>query len=290
MLAPIPHPHALAGEARPAAPVRGLSLWLAPPEAGDAFEVTQLNEADRQRWLRLNHRRREDFAVSRALLNRIAPHASDALSLSHSSRHAAICIGPAGCSVGVDVERHRARDVIAIARFAFHAEEFAALEAAAPSQRERLFYAMWVFKEAAAKALRLDLLEALRHCTLLPRPERWIGRIPSDEGWSAWVYEPRPGLSLATIQIGGGPAHGPDCREWMKGPVRWRAVARAGSAHSPSADAGSQPSFFDNHRLAGNCCPHRDDGVTGSPQLHCSSPYRNAKPLSSLAKNPASKN
>jgi len=223
MSAPIPHLLAPVRAARPAAPARRLSIWLAPPEAADAFEVSKLSEADRQRWLGLtNRQRREDFAVSRALLNRVSPRANDVSSLSHSGGHAAICLGPAGCRVGVDVEWHRARDVIAIARFAFDAEELAALEAATSPQRERLFYAMWVFKEAAAKALRLDLPDALRHCTLVPHPDGLTGVIPTHECWAAWIYEPRPGLSLAAIQVGGAPEREPLCLDWTEITVSWR--------------------------------------------------------------------
>ncbi len=291
MLAPIPHPLAQAGDARPAAPARRLNVWLAPPEAGDCFEVSQLSAADQQRWRGMNsRRRREDFAVSRALLNRVAPQVNDALSLSHSGGHAAICIGPTGCRVGIDVEWHRARDATAIARFAFHAAELAVLEAAASPRRERLFYAMWVFKEAAAKALRLDLLEALRHCTLLPQPDRWIGLVPTEEAWSAWIYEPRPGLSLAAVQVGGQPPHQPACLEWTGNAVRWPAALRADSPYEVSAGSAGDSGFFDNHRLAGNCCPHHDATITAAPQPPGRGPYRNAKPLSRLVKNPASKN
>ncbi|HWK72648.1 MAG TPA: 4'-phosphopantetheinyl transferase superfamily protein [Povalibacter sp.] len=291
MSAPIPHLPAPVRDARPAAPARGLSIWLAPPEAAGAFEVSKLNEADWRRWLSLsNEQRREDFAVSRALLGRVSPRANDVSSLSHSSGHAAICLGPAGCRVGVDVEWHRTRDVIAIARFAFDAEELAALEAAASPQREQLFYAMWVFKEAAAKALRLDLPDALRGCVLVPRPDGRTGVVPTDEPWAAWIYQPRPGLSLAAIQVGGAPEREPLCGEWTESTVSWPAVARAGSAYSPSASTCNEPGFFDNHRLAANCCPQHDGCITGSPQLRRSGPYRNAKPLSSLAKNRASKN
>lgn len=291
MSAPIPHPFAHAGDVGPAALARGLSIWLAPPEAAGAFEASKLNEADRQRWRGLsNQRRREDFAVSRALLNRVTARVNDVSSLSHSGGHAAICIGPAGCRVGIDIEWHRARDVIAIAQFAFDAEEVAVLEAAAPLQRERLFYAMWVFKEAAAKALRLDLPDALRRCALMPRPDGWTGLVPADEPWSAWIYEPRPGLSLAVIQIGGEPDGEPRCREWTENTVSWSAVACAGSAYRPSASTVRHTGFFDNHRLADNCCPHHDGCITGSPQWRRSAPYRNAKPLSSLAKSRASKN
>lgn len=269
MSAPIPQPLAPVSKARPAASSRGLSIWLAPPTAADAFEVSKLNQTDRQRWLDPSQRRREDFAVSRALLdyvNCVAARTNGVSSLSHSGGHAAVCLGPAGCRVGVDIEWHRARDVLAIAQFSFDAEGIAVLEAAASPRRERLFYAMWVFKEAAAKALRLDLLVALRRCSLLPRPKGWAGAIPADPPWAAWIYEPRPGLSLAAIQINDAAEREPRCLEWTENAVSWPLVARAGSAYGPSVDAASQVGSFHNHRLVGNCCPHRDGCVTDSPR------------------------
>jgi hypothetical protein len=176
----------------------GFQLWFASPQTPDHFDPAILTEPDRRRFDSMRHpRRREEFSLSRALLARAAVPATASLSLSHSGGHAALASGPAGCAVGVDIERHRARDVASIAQFAFSESESAALLALAPPERERLFYLLWVMKEAFAKALQLPLLEALRSCIFNQRGSSWFGSVPTRHCWSVLAFEPRPKISLA---------------------------------------------------------------------------------------------
>lgn len=276
MPAPIPFQQSTRDAGQDQAQVGGLSVWLATPEARHAFDVAQLNEADLARWTGLSHpQRRADFAVSRALLYFVAPPDQASRSLSHSAGHAALCVGPGACRLGIDIERHRGgRDVLGIARFAFHEQELAALESAASAERERLFYSLWVLKEAAAKALRLDLLVALRHCVFLPRPGGYEGSIPAGAAWSAWLYEPRGDLSLAVVQIGACSGRSfLEVSEWpVAGAAAWPLIARLGGTSGLSDTADGRIGFFENHRLAAKCCPHRDGCVTGSPHGFGDSP------------------
>lgn len=276
MPAHIPYPQSTRDARQNGARAGGLSVWLATPQARHAFDLAQLNEADLARWAVLRHpQRREELVVSRALLRFVAPPDEASRSLSHSGGHAALCVGPSGCSVGIDIEKHRSsRDVLGIARFAFHEQELAALESAASTERERLFYSLWVLKEAAAKALRIELLDALRHCVFLPRPEGYWGSIPAGVPWSAWLYEPRRDLSLAVVGIGAGSGGSVlETTEWpLSGASVWPLIARMHGADGLSDPADSSIGFFENHRLAVKCCPHHDGCVTGSPQGSGDSP------------------
>lgn len=185
----------------------GFQLWFASPQALCHFDPATLSAADRHRFDAIrNLRRREEFSVSRALLAHVAVPAASAWSLSHSNGHAALAAGragwAAGWTIGVDLEQHRPRNVASIAQFAFSERESSALLALASPQRERLFYSLWVMKEALAKALQLPLLEALRSCAFDSRGGSWSAAIPTQRCWSVMVFEPRPKMSLAVACIG----------------------------------------------------------------------------------------
>jgi hypothetical protein len=177
------------------------NVWLAGPEAAQHFDPARLTDAERDRWARLRRAtRRQEFAVSRALCAYV--HGADSRPLSESLSHtgggyAALAQAHPALRVGVDLEFHRARDLLATARTAFSQSEASALENAAGAERERLFYAMWTVKEALAKALRLPLLEALRSCELKLDGPSWLVRIPVSEPGRIAVYQPRPELTLA---------------------------------------------------------------------------------------------
>lgn len=182
-----------------------LQLWLAAPEAAQRFDPAQLTADERDRYARLRRpERRQEFAVSRALrahVRRDALHPAGE-SLSHSGGYAALARAHPALRVGVDLEVHRPRDVLATARTAFSDSEARALAAAAGPERERLFYALWTVKEALAKALQLPLLEALRSCVLLVDGREWQIRVPTSAGGCVAVYQPRADLTLAVTCIG----------------------------------------------------------------------------------------
>jgi phosphopantetheinyl transferase (holo-ACP synthase) len=182
-----------------------LQLWLAAPEAAQHFDPAQLTDDERDRYARLRRpERRQEFAVSRALRTHARRGAIQPASesLSHSGGYAALARAHPDLRVGVDLELHQPRDVVATARTAFSEAEAQALAAAASDQRAQLFYAMWTVKEALAKALQLPLLEALRSCVLVVDGPEWQIRTPRLAAGCVAVYRPRLELTLAVACIG----------------------------------------------------------------------------------------
>jgi phosphopantetheinyl transferase (holo-ACP synthase) len=183
-----------------------LQLWLAVPGAAQHFDPAQLTPDERDRLSRLRRpERRQEFAVSRALrahVRRDSPEPASE-SLSHSGGYAALARAHPAVCVGVDLELHRPRAVLATARTAFSESEARALAAAASPERDRLFYAMWTVKEALAKALQLPLLEALRSCVLVIDGSEWQVRAATSAAGCVAVYQPRAELTLAVACIGG---------------------------------------------------------------------------------------
>ena len=182
-----------------------VQLWLATPDAAQHFDPARLTDEDRDRMTRLrSSTRRQEFAVSRALRAHVlrGERQPASESLSHSGGYAALARAHVELQIGVDLESHRSRDVLAIARTAFAESEARALESAAEPERERLFYAMWTVKEALAKALRLDLMDALRSCELIVDGPQWRARAPTPATGSISVYQPRTELTLSVVSIG----------------------------------------------------------------------------------------
>jgi hypothetical protein len=212
------------------------TLWLGLPAAREYFDPATLSEADHSRFAALRGaRRRADFEVSRALLA-FADSSARERSLSHCAEHAALFIAPRGCRAGVDLEVERPRDVLRLARFAFHEREALALEAAPEAARLPLFYTLWTLKEAFAKALQLHLVDALRRCVFWNEAGEWRGQVPTESAWSAAVFQPRPKLFLAAALVGLNQFPRLAAREWP--PERsadWPVIARTGA--SASADA-----------------------------------------------------
>jgi hypothetical protein len=221
-----------------------LQLWLATPEAAQHFDPAQLTEPDRVRMVRLRRAaKRHEFAVSRALRAHVRCQATQPASesLGHSGGYAALAQTPAALRIGVDLEVHRPRDVLATARNAFSETEAHALEGANSPDRERLFYAMWTVKETLAKALQLHLLEALKSCVLVIDGPAWQVRVPTTSAGCVAVYQPRADLTLAVAAIGATPAI--ECWSWPPQlPASWPLIAAIslGAADAPAAtDRGS---------------------------------------------------
>lgn len=213
-----------------------LRLWFGLPAAREHFDASTLSASDRAR--RVAHRssrRRAEFEVSRALLAFTKSEATTH-SLSHSGGHAALVTAPSSLRVGVDLEVSRPRDVLRIARFAFDPSEVRALESAADGTRESLFYTLWTLKESLAKALRLDLIDALRQCVFTLTPAGWHGRAPTEMPWSAAVFQPRPGAFLAVVCVG--IAEMPALSKWEWPPRQagnWPLIAACAGAPADAA-------------------------------------------------------
>jgi len=182
-------------------PVAGIELWLAPPEAAAAFDPANLDDAGRAEWAALrSERRRRDWASSRALSGAIGNSDGRPRSLSHSRGHAALAVSPVGTSPGVDVEWLAPRNYRGMAGLVFAPSECRLLDRLEdPGDRRAAFYELWTLKEAFAKALGFDFLDALRRCRFVDAGLQWSAEVPTRRCWTATVFAPRPGLRLALV-------------------------------------------------------------------------------------------
>jgi 4'-phosphopantetheinyl transferase len=229
---PVMHGNLRATSAHPDSDVAGCALWFADPAAQDLFDASSLSATDRARR---SLRREREFKVSRALkaFTRAEDHT---YSLSHSADHAALLVAPTGMRVGVDLEALRPRDVLRIARFAFHEREVAALEATAQTERDELFYVLWTLKEALGKALQLNLLDALRQCVFTRELNGWSGSAPTSSAWSAQAFRARDNFVLAAAYVGVSAL--PPLTRWEWPPQRaaeWPVIAACASARAGAA-------------------------------------------------------
>jgi hypothetical protein len=202
-----------------------IELWLATPQAADRCDINRLTTAEKERLrsFRASTARR-DFMVSRALQQHVGHCPST--SLTHSAGYAALACAPADCDIGVDLERHRSRNVASLAHFAFSPDEHAALISLDDARRIERFYTLWVMKEALAKALRLPLLEALRRCTFLEDTGRWRGYVPTPRRWQVRTFEPCAGFSLALASVGDALPAAIEKFEWPQGgKAGWKTTA-----------------------------------------------------------------
>jgi phosphopantetheinyl transferase (holo-ACP synthase) len=215
-----------------AVPRHALEIWLAAT-SDDEFDLSILTPEEHSRYCRLRSpRKRNEFALSRTLLRRLAPTAK-AVSISHSRGYAAVATSPLGTSIGIDLEVHKPRDVISLARFAFHPDEARAL-----SQRSNaleLFYELWVLKEACAKALGLQLVDALRDCVFCIEDGIVSGTLPVSAPWHAYVWRVRHDASLGAVIVGSERRLAIQQIEWPAGlPVDWlQTVTVAGGVATP---------------------------------------------------------
>jgi phosphopantetheinyl transferase len=209
-----------------------LVVWLAIPDAARSFRVDALGSAEQLRYARIRRdMRRRDFEVSRALLQGLGEAAYTPSRLSHSGGYACTVQIKAGASsdlaLGIDLEAHRPRDELSLARFAFSEAEVEGVEALPAAERGRRFYALWTMKEAMAKAFGLALPDALRECVFVQHAGEWRARVPTDAACSLAVFEPRPALTLAVALVGPpGPVR-VRMHEWPSGAqLRWPAVVQ----------------------------------------------------------------
>lgn len=175
-------------------------LWLALPEAAREFCADALSVQEAARFAGMKHAaRRRDFMVSRSLQHYLQLRELPIGRRSHSDGHAALLHWDAPTRAGVDLEKHSPRRLADLARFGYSAAEAQMIESRSPAEQTRLFYALWTLKEAAAKALGLPLLEAIRTCTFIETGGVLQGSLPIAAPWTARVFEPLAGFSLAVV-------------------------------------------------------------------------------------------
>jgi hypothetical protein len=219
-----------------------VSVWLALPQSINFFDAGQLSEAERERFAaRRSPQRRDEFAVSRALVSHVGAPRDAAASLTHGNGLAAMAFGPADSVIGIDLERHRRRDILSIARFAFAPAESEALAALPAALQLGRFYTLWVMKEALAKALQLRLLDALANCVITATKDGWCGAIPTAHPWRLVVFEPQPDLSLAVAWVGAMAGNlRVECAQWPPDrKVEWPIVASFGQRRISTGGTGN---------------------------------------------------
>lgn len=178
-------------------------VWLATPDAASHFDPSRLVGAERNEWASIRTRRRRlDWASSRALLHAMRVEGDQATSLSHSHGYAALAVVPGGVATGVDLEWLVPRNFMGMADVAYAQTETAYLMSlTAPANLCSAFYEFWTLKEAFAKALRMPLPDALRHCRFIDASGTCRAEIPTTGTWRATVFAPRPQLRLAVVRM-----------------------------------------------------------------------------------------
>jgi len=141
--------------------------------------------------------------ASRSLIAHIPDLAKRETSLSHSASYAAFAAAPRPLEIGVDIEKIRPRAFLDMARIAFSEGEFEYLSAIDDrAERSSVFYTLWTLKEAFAKALTLNFIDALRNCVFINSNGHWNAQLPTSRCWRATVFAPRPLLRLALVRLG----------------------------------------------------------------------------------------
>jgi 4'-phosphopantetheinyl transferase len=153
---------------------------------------------------------RDDSAREPFTLNRYGkpewPQSAVSFNLTHSGDLAA-CVIADGMAVGIDIEQIKPLDDLpSIAALVFSDRERALLAAADPDQRLKLFYRLWVMKEAIIKALGLGfsypatefgLTTPLNEAQMVAVPghgQWWVSPIPAPEGYFAACSAPYPSI------------------------------------------------------------------------------------------------
>ena len=133
-----------------------LQLWFAGPALQVEYDPLALNPEDRAREAaRLSARKAYEWRVSRALQRRLLdPYRSS--SLSHSAGHALWAASSQHEQMGVDLERIRVIDELALGELIAQEDEMRLLRTLQGQDRTRLFFRLWTLKEALVKAVGGD--------------------------------------------------------------------------------------------------------------------------------------
>jgi len=112
-------------------------------------------------------------------------YADGALHLSLSHSRGLLGAALASVPVGLDVEWPQPRLAVSQAERVYSPEEAAELAPLPPAEREDTFYAFWTLKEAACKAMGLQLWQGLRHARFDLAAGRFFPQAPfPGGGWT----------------------------------------------------------------------------------------------------------
>src|SRR5690606_17215670 len=129
-----------------------LQLWFAGPALQVEYDPLALSPDDRAREAaRLSARKAYEWRVSRALQRRLL-HPYRSSSLSHSAGHALWAASSLQEQIGVDLERIRVIDELALAELIARDDEKRLLRRWQGQDRTRFFFRLWTLKEALVKA------------------------------------------------------------------------------------------------------------------------------------------
>jgi len=158
-----------------------LQLWFAGPDLQVEYDPLALTPEDRAREAaRLSARKAYEWRVSRALQRRLLdPYRSS--SLSHSAGHALWAASSLHEQIGVDLERIRAIDELALAELIAHEDEKRLLRTLQGQDRTRFFFRLWTLKEALIKAVGGDFPADMLRVGIRP----CAGATPAEGGVAA---------------------------------------------------------------------------------------------------------
>ena len=153
------HPHAYSPLS-----VRAAHIVLAAPDWAAQYDAGRLSaSAQQQAARRHSAKAQQDWQVSRALLQAVPLTPNTAYALSHSHGHAALFhAADPTMRLGVDLERIKPRQTLALAEGCCSAAEYAYLARLDEAMRLLAFYRLWTLKEALLKATGLAFPADLR--------------------------------------------------------------------------------------------------------------------------------
>ncbi len=158
---------------------KGVDIWLLDFSTLTEKQITNLSNflspEELTRAQTFKHKQ-HDFVATRALVRKVLAHYTGIPSaslefarreqgkpyltnapfpiyfnLSHSGNFAALAVSSVG-EIGIDIEKIRTRNFLAIAERYFHADELKQLLATPEAERAQLFFKLWTLKEAFFKA------------------------------------------------------------------------------------------------------------------------------------------
>jgi len=197
-------------------------MGWADPSAAKHYSAEYLCASDAQRVAQpRGPRAQQDWEVSRALLHAFRPKfAGRVYSLSHSHGHVICGVAPADWKLGVDIERIRSRDVMALADWVCSPYEKQNLGRLSGPIQLRHFYSLWTLKEAFIKAARLGFPADMAKVGLREGAEgEAVLNAPAGH-WRACAWELEAGGEVwAAASVWRAPEFAEACPAWRTMPV-----------------------------------------------------------------------